>query len=94
MLELGAELESRDLAAERLTTAELEALIGQRDYKEFLNSRNELYRAQNMKEHPPSREEAIQLMAKEPNLIRRPILIRGSQIVLGFDEEAYKKLLK
>lgn len=94
MLELGAELESRDMAAERLTQAELDALIGQRDYKEFLNPRNELYRTQNMKEHPPSRAEAIQLMAKEPNLIRRPIVMLGSQMVLGFDEEAYKKLLK
>ena len=94
MLELGAELESRDLAKERLTEAELEALIGQRDYQEFLNPRNELYRSQNMKEHPPSRAEAIRLMAKEPNLIRRPVVIRDSQMVLGFDEEAYKKLLK
>lgn len=94
MLELGAELELRDLATERLTETELEALMGQRDYKEFMNPRNELYRAQNMKEDPPSRAEAIQLMAKEPNLIRRPIVIRGSQMVLGFDEEAYKKLLK
>lgn len=94
MLELGAELESRDLSTERLTEAELEALIGQRDYKEFLNPRNELYRTRNMKENPPSRAEALQLMAKEPNLIRRPIAIHGSQMVLGFDEEAYKKLLK
>ena len=94
MLELGAELESRDLAAERLTEAELDALIGQRDYKEFLNPRNELYRAQNMKERPPSRAEAIRLMAKEPNLIRRPLVIRGSQMILGFDEEVYKELLK
>jgi len=94
LLELGAELESRDLDKERLTDAELEELIGGRDYKEFLNSRNELYRERNMKEHPPSRAEAIKLMAKEPNLIRRPIVIRGSQIILGFDEEAYIKLLK
>ena len=94
MLELGAELESRDLGTERLTEPELEALIGQRDYKEFLNPRNELYRTRNMKENPPSRAEATHLMAKEPNLIRRPIVIRGSQMILGFDEEAYKKLLK
>ena len=94
MLELGAELESRDLAADRLSEAELEALIGQRDYKEFLNPRNELYRTQNMKQHSPSRGEAIRLMAKEPNLIRRPIVMRASEMVLGFDEEAYKKLLK
>jgi arsenate reductase-like glutaredoxin family protein len=91
---MGAELESRDLDKQRLTEPELEELIGKRDYKEFLNTRNELYRTRKMKEHPPSRAEAIQLMAKEPNLIRRPVVIRGSQIVLGFDEEAYRKLLK
>jgi arsenate reductase-like glutaredoxin family protein len=91
---MGAELESRDLDKQRLTEAELEELIGNRDFKEFLNVRNELYRTREMKEHPPSRTEAIQLMAKEPNLIRRPVVIRGSQIVLGFDEEAYRKLMK
>jgi arsenate reductase len=94
LLELGAELESRDLDKERLTEAELEELIGSRDYKEFLNSRNELYRLRNMKDHPPSRAEAIKLMAKEPNLIRRPVVIRGSQMILGVDEEAYRKLVK
>ena len=93
MLETGAELESRDLDKQRLTEAELEELIGDRDYKEFLNTRNELYRSRKMKDHPPSRAEAIKLMAKEPNLIRRPVVIRGAQMVLGFDEAAYRKLL-
>jgi len=90
---MGAELESRDLNKQRLTEAELEELIGDRDYKEFLNTRNELYRTRNMKDHPPSRAEAIQLMAKEPNLIRRPVVMRGTQMVLGFDERAYRKLV-
>ncbi|PYU73121.1 MAG: hypothetical protein DMG49_06630 [Acidobacteria bacterium] len=94
MLEMGAELESRDLDKPRLTEDELEELIGNRDYREFLNTRNELYRTRKMKGHPPSRAEAIKLMAEEPNLIRRPVVIRGSQIVLGFDEQAYRKLVK
>ena len=94
MLELGAELESRDLDKERLSEAEIEALIGERDYKEFLNTRNDLYRTRRMEDHPPSRAEAVKLMAKNPNLIRRPEVLRGSQMVLGFDEEAYKKLLR
>jgi arsenate reductase-like glutaredoxin family protein len=91
---MGAELESRDLDKQRLTEAELEELIGDRDYREFLNTRNELYRTRNMKDHPPSRAEAIKLMAKEPNLIRRPLVIWGSRMVLGFDEAAYRKLVK
>lgn len=94
MLELSVEFESRDLDKERLSQTELDQLIGERDYKEFLNSRNELYRAREMKENPPSRAETIKLMAKEPNLIRRPVVIRGSQVILGFDEEEYKKLVK
>ena len=94
MQSLGAELESRDLGNQRLSEVELDELIGERDYREFLNTRNELYREREMAEHPPSRAEAIKLMAKEPNLIRRPILIRGKQMILGFDEEAYKKLAK
>jgi len=85
-------LELRDLNKERLSAAELDQLIGERDYREFLNPRNELYRERNMKEHPPSRAEALKLMASEPNLIRRPVVIAGKQIVLGYDEEKLKAL--
>jgi len=71
----------------------LDALIGERDYKVFLNSRNELYRERGMKENPPTREEALALMAAHPNLIKRPILVKGGEIVLGFQEEEMKGLL-
>jgi arsenate reductase-like glutaredoxin family protein len=46
-----------------------------------------------MKENPPPRAEAIRLMSKNPNLIKRPILVKGKQIVLGWDAEAIGKLL-
>jgi Spx/MgsR family transcriptional regulator len=91
---LGVELELRSLDKQKLSKAELDELIGERDHKEFLSSRNELYRSRNMKEHPPTRAEAIQLMAEEPNLIRRPVVMRGKRIVLGYDEDAYKQLAK
>lgn len=92
MLERGVKLELRDIAQDRLTVAELEQLIGERDYRLFLNTRNELYRQRNMKEDPPSRADALKMMAAEPNLIRRPVVISGTKIVLGYDEEALKKL--
>jgi arsenate reductase len=88
----GFQLYFRDLAKERLSPAELEDLIGNRDYKEFLNSRNELYRKKKMKLRPPSRREAIRMMAKEPNLIRRPVVVAGGRIVLGFDEDGMARL--
>jgi arsenate reductase-like glutaredoxin family protein len=75
-----------------LSVEELEKLIGKRDYKEFLNFRNEMYRERGMKENPPPREEALRLMSENPNLIRRPILVKGSRIILGFDEEALSEV--
>jgi arsenate reductase len=83
----GAQFEEVDLN-KGLSVDELDKLIGRRDYREFLNSRNELYRERGMKENPPAREEALRLMSEHPNLIKRPILVKGGQIILGYDEEA------
>jgi arsenate reductase len=88
----GFQLYFRDLAKERLSSAELEKLIGNRDYTQFLNSRNELFRRKKMKLNPPTRREAIRMMAKEPNLIRRPVVVAGGRVVVGFDEEGMARL--
>jgi len=88
------ELELRDLGKDRLTIAELDQLIGKQDHRKFLNTRNELYRTRKMSLNPPSREEALELMAAEPNLIRRPVTIRGSELVLGYDEQGLSKVAK
>ena len=45
-----------------------------------------------MKQNPPLRAEALRLMAERPNLIKRPIVVEGREIVLGFDEAALRKL--
>jgi arsenate reductase-like glutaredoxin family protein len=94
LLELGAELESRDLDKQPLSEKELNELIGARDYRLFLNPRNELYRQRKMAEKPPSKGEAVRLMSRAPNLIRRPVVVRGDRVVLGLDEAAYRKLLQ
>ncbi len=92
MLDEGAELDLVDLNR-GLSAEELDALIGVRDYLPFLNARNALYRERDMKNHPPSRPEALRLMAENPNLIKRPIVVKGKRIVLGFDPEALGGLL-
>ena len=76
-----------------LSVEELDSLIGKRDYKEFLNSRNEMFRSMGMKDNPPARAEALRLMAENPNLIKRPILVKGSRIVLGYDEDGLSGLV-
>lgn len=92
LVERNAKLEEVDLN-KGLTPDELEALIGERDYKLFLNTRNELYRERSMSKNPPPRKEAIRLMSEHPNLIKRPILVKGNKIVLGWNPEELEKLV-
>jgi arsenate reductase-like glutaredoxin family protein len=87
------DFDERELGGRPMTTEELDLLIGQHDYKLFLNSRNELYRTRKMKDHPPTRAEAVKLMAHEPNLIKRPLLVRGQKVVYGFDEDGFRALM-
>lgn len=82
----GYRLNVRDLTKNRLTPAELEKLIGKHDHQEFLNPRSEIYRKKKMKDHPPRRREAVGMMAMNPNLIRRPIIVAGGRVVIGYDE--------
>jgi len=93
LLKAGAVLEERDLGKKPLSESELRELFGARDPRTFLNPRNETYRRLDMKNHPPDPDTTIKMMAREPNLIRRPLVVRGGTLLAGFDEEALKRLL-
>lgn len=90
LAELGQRVEERDMSKTPLTRAELEQLVGDRDIVPFLNPRNDEYRERKMKTSPPGREEALDRMAANPNLVRRPLLVDGDRILFGFDEEGYR----
>ena len=40
---------------------------------------------------PTSKAEAIDMMMENPNLIRRPILVKGSKVIFGFDKAKYRE---
>jgi arsenate reductase-like glutaredoxin family protein len=41
---------------------------------------------------PRSKKEAIQLMMENPNLIKRPILVKGAKVMFGFDKDRYSRI--
>jgi arsenate reductase-like glutaredoxin family protein len=47
-----------------------------------------------MKQKPPSKDEAIKLMLKDANLLKRPVIIKGKKKLTGFNEAEVKELLK
>ena len=40
---------------------------------------------------PRSKKEAIDLMLEQPNLIKRPILVRGTTATFGFKKDEYRR---
>ena len=91
LTERGADLDVVDLD-KGLSQKQIDELIGDRDYRKFLNSRNALYREMKMKDGAPPRHESIRLMSEHPNLIRRPVVVRGKRVVAGFDRETLAEM--
>ena len=64
----------------------LEEHIDEESYLDFVSTRSPVFKERPL---PGSKKEAIDLMMENPNLIKRPILIRGSKVTFGFDKKAY-----
>lgn len=45
-----------------------------------------------MKANPPDREQALELMSKNPNLIKRPLTVQGETVVVGFARDGLAAL--
>ena len=58
-------------------------------FLDFVSTRSPVFKKQPL---PTSKKAAIDLMMKNPNLIRRPILVKGSNVIFGFDKGAYGKV--
>ena len=87
------DFEEREYGKTPFTERELRELIGDDPIEPFLNTRTPLYREKNMKQKPPSTDEAIKLMLKDPNLLKRPVIIKGKKKLTGFNEAELKDLL-
>jgi len=92
--DLGLELDERDYAKDPLTVAELKDLFAGRDPRDFLNARSPAFKAMGLAGKSLTPPQALALMAKEPNLIRRPIVIAGKEMIAGFDRERLRAALK
>ncbi len=64
--------------------------------KKFFNTSGMLYKEMNLKERIPTmtEEEQYQLLATDGMLVKRPIIVNGDTILVGFKEDAWEMALK
>jgi len=67
----------------------LEKHIEADHFLDYVSTRSPVFKERPL---PASKKEAIDLMMENANLIRRPILIKGSKVIFGFDKDAYGEL--
>ena len=87
------EFEEREYGKTPFTETELREIIGDSPIEPFLSTRTPLYKERNMKQKPPSKDEAIKLMLRDANLLKRPVFIKGKKRLTGFNEAEVKELL-
>jgi len=88
------DFEEREYGKAPFTEKELREIIGDSPIAPFLSTRTALYKERNMKQKPPTKDEAIKLILKEPNLLKRPVFVKGENKLTGFNEAQLKELLQ
>jgi arsenate reductase-like glutaredoxin family protein len=92
--DLRVELEERDYAKNPLDLTELKELFKGRDPRDFLNAKSPTFKAMGLQGNTLSAEQTLKLMAQEPNLIRRPLVVVGREIIAGLDRDRLKQALR
>jgi arsenate reductase-like glutaredoxin family protein len=83
------QVDERDINRTPPNRAFLERHVDAGHFLDFLSRRSPVFRNRPL---PTSKKEAIDLMLAQPNLIRRPVLVSGAEVIFGFDRDRYQKL--
>lgn len=84
----------RDYAKQPLTQAEVEAIVTRAGgVAAVLNTRHADAKANGWASKPPSKAAFVAAVLREPNLLRRPILLADDAVVIGKDEARVREVL-
>ena len=91
----GTAYTDRNIKEENPSADELKAWLAQSGLpiKKFFNTSGLLYKSMNLKEKLPemTEEEQIALLASDGMLVKRPILVTDSAVLVGFKESNWEK---
>ncbi|MGH8503892.1 MAG: arsenate reductase (glutaredoxin) [Gammaproteobacteria bacterium] len=91
----GVEFEAIDYYARPLTAQQLRDLLAKLNLspRDILRRDEPVARELGINRREPSDDELIRLMIENPDLMQRPIVVRGDEAVLGRPPENVEKLL-
>jgi arsenate reductase (glutaredoxin) len=91
----GYELELHDLFEQAPTAAEVKdwLSVSGLELKKFYNTSGEVYREMQLKDKLPAmkEQEQIGLLASNGRLVKRPVVMDGERLTVGFKEEEFEQ---
>lgn len=94
--EKGLEYEMRDIKADNPTAGELSEWHQKSGLplKRFFNTSGNLYKEMKLKDRLPemTEEEQLQLLGSDGMLVKRPIVVDGDTVLIGFREKEWETL--
>lgn len=89
----GVEFDAVDYAKKPLDADTVKAIIkAVGSVGAVVNARHAIAKEKGWVANPPDADTFAKAVAKEPNLLKRPIYIAGKKVIVGFDKPAYAKL--
>lgn len=96
LIENQIEYEERNIAEQNPSVQELEAWYhrSQLPLKKFFNTSGKLYREMKLAAQLPTMSEAqqLELLASNGMLVKRPILVDGNDVLIGFKPDEWERL--
>lgn len=87
-------MQIRDVRTKPLDAEELDKLLRHFDLKHFLNESSKAFTKKRLDKFLPSREELIQLIANDNDLLRKPIIVAGRLMVVGPNRQKIMEMLQ
>jgi arsenate reductase len=89
----GIDYQFHDFRRDGLTDKQIKSWLSKIELDTLLNKRSRSWRELSESDKSNvTQNKAIKLMTKQPSLIKRPVLIKDKNIVVGFDPENYQTL--
>jgi len=82
----------RDIFREPLSEDEIRRLLARSSVADLFSWRSPTARARGLRPDGLDEDDAIRLMAGEPRLMRRPLILAGDRLIVGADERAIAAL--
>ncbi|HPZ06585.1 MAG TPA: Spx/MgsR family RNA polymerase-binding regulatory protein [Candidatus Eremiobacteraeota bacterium] len=93
LMKKGIPFKERNLDKYPLKEDELRKIMLGHSAEEFVAKKSQKYKKLNLENEYLTGEEMLKLIAKEPSLLKRPIIVKGDEIIIGYSRRRVENYL-